>query len=370
MELRKGLAILTLSFLWITTFCDSQTTAIQHLNTRVNRLNRITNGLQRDVDDIWTALSNTVVNSGNSKPKQVCNETEEANSGDKVLKLVNETVSDVEELKSEVEELLVYAQNGLMNEKAFSHKAIGEMKVSINEFDLRLNNKNLEMKNWQQSFEETIQQVLEEKLNNMKSNMEQENILFQQKMYGLVNDINVKIEQNEAKAEACLDRLKSVEQTVKISERQAADLREEVDAVKDVINEKLACNTGWERFADQCYFFGATAKSWQQAWDFCKSKDSHLVELSSTAKTDFLMERCSKVYSIWVSANDMETEGSFIWENSNQSVSPEYFNSGEPNGGRRENCAELYCQRNRKMNDNICGSKKYFFCEGPIVTLQ
>ena len=107
------------------------------------------------MDDTWTALSNTVVvNSG--KVNQGSNETDPGNSNpEEVFKLVNGAISGVEELKTEVKELVVYAQNGLKNEKAFSRNAIEEMSTSQNEFKAQIRKDIKDMKIWLENLEQT-----------------------------------------------------------------------------------------------------------------------------------------------------------------------------------------------------------------------
>ena len=354
--LKKWLNLIML-LLWGQTLCRSQNAAIQHLNLKLDRLNRITNGLQRDVDDIWTALSNiVVVNSG--KVNQGSNETEPRNSNpEEVFKLVNGAISDVEELKTEVKELVVYAQNGLKNEKAFSRNAIEEMSTSQNEFKAQIRKDIKDMKIWLENLEQTQKQTLED------------NKILLGKMQNLTNDHRSKLAENRLEIQACNDKLKTVEQNFTSMKKHITD---EVALVKQEIVEKLkeaftgTCETGWESFGTDCYFISSEKLAWNEAWGFCRTRDSHLVEVDEKDKTDFLVQSCKALYEVWVGGNDRDKEGTFVWQTSKKTVPSVYFYPGEPNDSRGfENCALMYCQgvRVSKLNDYICEEKMNFICE-------
>ena len=368
MQVLKKWLNLILLLLWGQTVCRSQNTAIQHLNLKLDRLNRITNGLQRDVDDIWTALSNTV-SASSGKAILVSNQTDQGNlDAEEVLKLVNGTVSDVKELKTEVEELVVYAQNGLKNEKAFSRKVMKEIQTSQTVFEAKTSNDVTEMKIWLQSLEEKQRQTLEDMLENFRTKTENENRNLLEKMQNLTNNCEAKMEENKLEIQAINDKLESVGQNFTLVEKyittEVAFVKQEID---EKIQEALTCENGWESFGTNCYFLSSEKMTWDDAWEFCRARDSHIVEVNDKEETEFLVQTCrAQLDSVWLGGNDRETEGTFVWQTSKKTVPSDSFYPGEPNNaGGNEDCTQLYCggDRVQTLNDAICGHKKKFICE-------
>ena len=371
MQLLKTWLHLTMLLLWDPTACRSQNAAIQHLNMKFNRLNRITNGLLRDVDDLWTALSNAVVQNSD-KGIPFSNQTDEGHlNAEEVLKLVNGKVSDVKELKTEVEKFVVYAQKGLKNEKAFSRKVIKGIQTSQHEFEIKVRNDVAVMKIWLQNLEQTQKQTLDDMLDNFRSKIVEDHKILLENIHNKTSNSEAQLEEHKLEIQECNDKLETVKQKLDSTEKHNAD---EIALIKQVINEKLghvaSCSDGWTSFGEHCYFFSSDTKTWDDALDFCHHRESHIVEITKEAKVNFLVQNSkasySAHYSIWVGANDRKTEGTFVWQTSNTSVPNHYFCPGEPNNSNgNENCVELYWQTDRvnKLNDANCERTKYFVCE-------
>ena len=330
---------------WRLTECDSQNGAIQHLNLKFNRLNRLTNGLQKDVDDIWTALSSIVA--GNSgQVNQDNNKTQPANpSSEEVLKLVNGTVVEVKELKAEIEGLMVYAQNGLKNEKALSRKILNEIQTSKIEHESITSNEIAEMKTWLQSLEKNQIKTMEDKFHNFTMKTEKDNRILLEKSQNTTNkceakleEKTLKIEENELEIQSLNDRLESVEQNFTSMEKY---LTEALSIVKKEIFEKLCetitCDVPWEIFGNSCYLLSSEAMVWKDAWEFCNSKGSHLLEVDDADERDFLVQKYKAHNTVWVGGNDKKSEGTFVWQTSKKKIPADYFAPGEPNGGSHEN---------------------------------
>ena len=68
----------------------------------------------------------------------------------------------------------------------------------------------------------------------------------------------------------------------------------------------------------------------------------------------------------------MKEEGNFVWVSGKQSFFGDYWYKDkvikEPNGGRRENCVEMYLTHFGTWNDNCCDCayKRQFVCERTI----
>ena len=377
MQIQKKWLTLIILLLWNLTLSSSQNGAIQHLNLKFNRLNRITNGLQKDVNDIWTALSNTVVaNSG--KVNKYYNETVTENTNsEEVLKLVNGTVSEVKELKAEVEELMVYAKNGLKNEKAFSRTILKEIKRNLIEQETKTSNDTAQMKIWMQNLELKQRQTLEDKFQNFTRKTETVDRILLEKSQNITNKCEAKLEENELEIQALNDKLETLKQNFTSMEKY---VNEAVALAKqemfEGLKEAIACNVPWDSYGNSLYLLSPEAMAWDDAQKFCNTKGGHLAEIDDTEERDFLVQICkAKRDGIWVGGTDMAREGTFVWQTSKRTVPGDYFTPGEPNNsGGQEDCTQMYCHedctdwfcskvRLGKLNDGICETKLYFICE-------
>ena len=126
--------------------CQGQNTNLWHLNIKLNRLTRITGGLQKDVSDILTVISTSgLVNldfgnktrtiNNNNKGSDECNIAE-----------INGTMDNVKALTSDVEELIVSSRNGFKNEKEFQREVIRDLKKSNTDFQTKLADENANVK--------------------------------------------------------------------------------------------------------------------------------------------------------------------------------------------------------------------------------
>ena len=65
---------------------------------------------------------------------------------------------------------------------------------------------------------------------------------------------------------------------------------------------------------------------------------------------------------IWLGANDLATEGTYVWQGSGLAMTYSKWNPGEPNGGTGENCANLWGHVDT-WNDWNCGIAITVMCE-------
>ncbi|XP_077966861.1 uncharacterized protein LOC144420899 [Styela clava] len=107
------------------------------------------------------------------------------------------------------------------------------------------------------------------------------------------------------------------------------------------------------------YNIGST---WQGAISFCKNKGSSLVQLDDgSVKYDVIntVKSPGATNFYWIGATDEASEGQWKWiDGSSASITS--WNSGEPNGGRRENY--LAIGRNGKLSDNASSYRKGVVC--------
>ena len=348
---------------WILTVCDSQNKAIQHLNLKFNRLNRITNGLQKDVEDIWLALSNTAVTP--TVPGNVDQDTNNTVQTDthseEVLELVNGTVSDVKELKAEVEELILYAQNGLKNEKAFVRGILRDIQIGLNDHEANTKNNIAEMKTWKQNFELTQRQTIEDMFQTFTTKSANDDHIL---LVNVTSNFKANLAENAASVK---DRFETVKQNFTSIEKfvtNAVSLAKH--EILEILRERLgACGEDWDSFDDSCYLLSSVEMGWDDAWDYCGSIGGYLLEIDSSEEINFVLQKYITHAYLWVGGNDKEKEGTFLWQNSKKAIPADYFFPGEPNDQHGEDCAQFYCQTVRvgKLNDTDCTRKLRFICE-------
>ncbi|XP_062600822.1 neurocan core protein-like [Saccostrea cucullata] len=141
----------------------------------------------------------------------------------------------------------------------------------------------------------------------------------------------------------------------------------------DLICEK-GCDKGWSEFENHCYYKYETSVTWQEAKEKCEKKNAYLVEVNEEKENDFLQKTflqiiessaCSGDYTCpaWIGANDIDTEGEFIWSKSKENVRFFNWHPNEPNNGVffNQDCAVLL--HTGQWDDGTCSSKIPFICE-------
>ena len=82
-------------------------------------------------------------------------------------------------------------------------------------------------------------------------------------------------------------------------------------------------------------------QSWQQSQEFCRNWGGtlavHGVKTRENRKT--LIQNLSITHVFWIGVNDIASEGNWAWVNGERASSSELiWQSGQPNGGRNQNC--------------------------------
>ncbi|KAM9434917.1 C-type lectin domain family 6 member A-like [Clarias gariepinus] len=136
------------------------------------------------------------------------------------------------------------------------------------------------------------------------------------------------------------------------------------------------CEEGWKSLGLKCYFFSTEKLNWTQSRDYCvEQKGGHLVIITNQIEQNFVALQIGETY--WIGLNDLETEGEWMWVNS-QSLNetgvsfwfsapegpnePDNWKVEDPSG---ENCASLGHEHGytHKWFDATCRKRKLFICE-------
>ncbi|XP_039880726.1 CD209 antigen-like protein A, partial [Simochromis diagramma] len=120
------------------------------------------------------------------------------------------------------------------------------------------------------------------------------------------------------------------------------------------------CQENWVAFSDSLYEVSSEQKSWEESRRDCLKKGSDLMIINSREEQNFV-NKFKK--HLWIGLTDSETEGIWKWVDGTQ-MTTSYWNSGEPNGGRNENCGEIKTYNSENsLNDAPCSSAKFWICE-------
>ena len=76
-----------------------------------------------------------------------------------------------------------------------------------------------------------------------------------------------------------------------------------------------ACDEGWEKHGDHCYYWVAEKMNWTRAEDFCQKEEGHLASVSSNETMDFVTAGSASrgLKNVWLGGNDIEEEGVWKW---------------------------------------------------------
>ncbi len=124
------------------------------------------------------------------------------------------------------------------------------------------------------------------------------------------------------------------------------------------------------REEDSYLICGNAGVTWTEAQAYCVSKGGSLVKVDDTEENDLLVDLVTESGSIWIGANDRDTEGDFRWTDGSPVVDEDaHWAGGQPNdAGDGENCVVLHADGG-DWNDVACNETEFgnegmtFVCE-------
>ncbi|XP_067400739.1 macrophage mannose receptor 1-like [Emydura macquarii macquarii] len=121
------------------------------------------------------------------------------------------------------------------------------------------------------------------------------------------------------------------------------------------------CRRGWTFFQDKCYFHSHSPDTWDAAYRSCASLGALLLQVTSLAEQAYIMASM-KAPSSWMGLTDQTLEGAWTWVNGTRpAANASYWQTGEPNGRRRENCA--LAKQDGHWYDVPCTEQHHWMCE-------
>uniref|UniRef100_A0A674A4M3 C-type lectin domain-containing protein n=1 Tax=Salmo trutta TaxID=8032 RepID=A0A674A4M3_SALTR len=123
------------------------------------------------------------------------------------------------------------------------------------------------------------------------------------------------------------------------------------------------CPQGWKKLGNSCYYVSTESKSWEESRQDCRNRGADLVVINSQEKQVFNWLCGVKKY-VWIGLTDSATEGTWKWVDDTP-LTTKYWNSGEPNGGKAENCVYFYSWSSDKGEwwDYYCYYEYRWICE-------
>lgn len=105
---------------------------------------------------------------------------------------------------------------------------------------------------------------------------------------------------------------------------------------------------------------------WTSAQSYCLSNyGASLATISNSTQNNLVRDAASVAgigndEYLWIGLNDIDIEGTFVWEDNTSPLVYENWNSGEPNDYGDEDCVEM--RSGNVWNDMACTTTRYFVC--------
>ena len=170
------------------------------------------------------------------------------------------------------------------------------------------------------------------------------------------------------------------DQQIKLLRDQLDSLSQEVEALKSQSRENRQLAVGALTLSKGLYIpphvyiyrLTSARQSWQQSQNICRNWGGtlavHGVKTRENRKT--LIQNLSiGNINFWIGVNDIASEGNWLWVNGKRASSSELiWRSGEPNGGRNENCVFVSGQPSfvELAFDHSCATSYQGLCEKQI----
>jgi cysteine-rich repeat protein len=105
------------------------------------------------------------------------------------------------------------------------------------------------------------------------------------------------------------------------------------------------------------------ARPWYDALYLCRAHGFDLAALTTPDEYDLVHDLVSPGNDVWIGANDLAEEGTFVWSNGETDEPEPWKDGGEPNNGdpmNPENCVEVWPDG---LNDQKCQEPRAYVCE-------
>ncbi|XP_078330886.1 low affinity immunoglobulin epsilon Fc receptor-like [Crassostrea virginica] len=147
--------------------------------------------------------------------------------------------------------------------------------------------------------------------------------------------------------------------------------------IEEHFDRQTRCETGWLEFKGHCYYKGHTKANWSDAKTECSKMCSYLIEIESKEEAEWIsatflenMNCGSDVFfdwTAWTGLNDLDIEGTYIWDHSNAPLTFSNWHYHEPSLGTPSQALTRDCidiLRGGVWNDRPCSYlQNWVICE-------
>ncbi|XP_050977575.1 CD209 antigen-like protein E [Labeo rohita] len=136
--------------------------------------------------------------------------------------------------------------------------------------------------------------------------------------------------------------------------------REQFIQKRNELVKSLHETDGWYYYKFSFYFISYEWKSWTESRAYCTKRGADLIIINNKEEQDFVNSIADGIY-VWIGLTDIDVKGRWKWVNGSTLTSGfRLWASGQPNGGKVENCALSY---SLKWYDYQCNSAYKWICE-------
>ena len=132
------------------------------------------------------------------------------------------------------------------------------------------------------------------------------------------------------------------------------------------------CDEGWSEYDGHCYIVPKdTLEIWDDALDYCKSKDSYLIEITTDGEFAFASSLLSDYVAYWIGATDKTTRGRFVYQHTGLKVPENFWKDGYPELKSYQTCAQMIfgVKQGLELFNVHCRNIRHFVCEKAKLSL-
>ena len=363
---------------------------IGFLQKNTDFLQEKTDFLQKEVEDIWDNVLTSGI-AGQEYEKRTKTEGLGIDNTRDCKININETVTTVQQLKTEVNHLIRTSRDGLKNEKHWQRKTMENITNMFKALQTNLTTENQDGKHHLEGLHDAVVRLDDS---------------YNTKLQTIETDLNERLSETEKGLEpmnSVLDELKlgyhklktenrDLKETVVELENDNKDLWKAVVELKTDLTKLQAaslsaivttpstsqlhsCDQGWNLFNGHCYSVIEMGKTWGDASDDCRNMDSYLIEITTDAEVGFVKNELLATFiygQFWVGATGRCSQGQFMYQHSGEQVPGAYWGHGEPDNLLEgdEHCVSIIREgyfgfHDLKFFDHPCNRQWLFICEKP-----
>ncbi|KAK7473453.1 hypothetical protein BaRGS_00035282 [Batillaria attramentaria] len=128
------------------------------------------------------------------------------------------------------------------------------------------------------------------------------------------------------------------------------------------------CPENWTEFEEACYKFNSTTASYANAVSACAAEGAVLSPAKSQNEFFFVFQQLGSASAMWLGANDIATEGTWLWEDGT-AIDFNKWKTGEPDNvhNSHTNADCLWVLTTGKWRDAPCNWKRAYVCKKPLA---